>query len=738
MYRPSISIVICTYNRAVSLSDTLRGVSQLDYSNYEVIVVDGPSQDSTSTVLEAWSGRIKTVKCDVANLAVSRNLGIEASGGEIVSFIDDDAVPHTKWVSLLASKYADDRVGGVGGFTIDNTGRRFQSRKTLCDRFGNAHYVSAMFDERPLNRVGTPLYPSLLGTNSSFRRRALVEVGGFDHTFAYFLDETDVCLRIVDAGYQLLYEPSALVFHQFAPSDLRTSHRVKRTYYPIAVSKSYFIMRHGCAHSVEEAGRQLTAFREQVLAENESLVEGGAITDSHRVSLDQDLLRGISAGTEAAMATAPCTRGNLTMPAAANSFIRFPASQRMRIALVCQNFSPSQAAGIGRWTWMLAKGLTDRGHVVHVITRGDEEPSTQFTDGYWLHTVSDDPFAGEVVAIDKKIPNALASRAAAVRQAVRYVKSFGLDLMSFPIWDLEGIACMDEPDIAIAMSLHTTFGLAKSYTKEWSIRPLQEHFEVEPTIAAEHRLLEAVPTILANSTAIVNDLTRMSGVDLTAKATVIPHGTTDPFISNPLRRAMRTPDTKPVRLLYAGRFEARKGFDIAATVFDKLLQMGRDVEIDMIGDELSPRVVSWLTSLGATRLLGHPRVRLGGVVDRERLDDMLSSADIVLFPSRYESFGLVAIEAMAAGAPVVALRTGGLAEVIKEGISGRLVEADGREVQAILDVLIPMIGDSSLRRELSRGARETFQRLFTLDIMIDGVERALKSALEKKEKAVGT
>jgi glycosyltransferase involved in cell wall biosynthesis len=93
---------------------------------------------------------------------------------------------------------------------------------------------------------------------------------------------------------------------------------------------------------------------------------------------------------------------------------------------------------------------------------------------------------------------------------------------------------------------------------------------------------------------------------------------------------------------------------------------------------------------------------------------------------------------MAAGAPVVALRTGGLPEVIKEGISGRLVEADGREVQAILDALIPMIGDSSLRRELSRGARETFQRLFTLDIMIDGVERALKSALEKKETAGGT
>lgn len=730
MYEPPVSIVVCTYNRAESLTDTLHGLSQLNYPNYEIIVVNGPSTDATTEAIAKWRNRIKTVQCDAANLAISRNLGITAAAGEIVAFIDDDAVPHPQWINRLATKYADDRVGGVGGFTIDNTGSRFQSRKTLCDRFGNAFSVSAMFDERPLNKVGTTLYPSLLGTNSSFRRSVLVEIGGFDSAFAYFLDETDVCLRIVDAGFQILYETSALVFHQFAASELRTPRRIKRTYYPLAVSKSYFIMRHGAAHSVEEAGRQLNSFRESILSENETLAEGGDIIPAHRTSLDQDLLRGIDAGTALARTASTRSKEVLVPPKASTAFNAFKTERRMRIALVSQNFTRDQSTGIGRWTWMLAKGLTERGHIVHVITRADQA-STQFVEGYWLHSLPDDPFAGEVVAINKKIPLAIASRAAAVRQAVRYVKSFGLDLVSFPIWDLEGIACIDEPNVALTMSLHTSFGLAKAHKEEWQVRPLQEHFEIEPTIAAEHRLLQEIPTILANSKAIVSDLSRLSGIDFSARTIIVPHGTTDPFAINANRRTMRANNSSKVKLLYAGRFEARKGFDIAILAFAALLH-DFEIEVDLVGDDLSPQAVSWLEALGVSHLLTHPQVRFTGVVDRETLDDMFSTADIVVLPSRYESFGLVAIEAMAAGAPVIAFRVGGLAEIVEDGVSGRLLKTGGNDIQAVVDAVRSLVQDSNLRSKLSAGARAAFERHYSLTLMIDGVEKALKLAQERR------
>ena len=111
-----------------------------------------------------------TARCD---LSVSRNIGIAAAAGDIVGFIDDDAVPHPDWLDRILAPYRDPRVGAVGGHTVDNTGRRYQARKILCDRFGNAHHVSDFFDERPLNRPGSPIYPSLLGTNSTFRMTAL-------------------------------------------------------------------------------------------------------------------------------------------------------------------------------------------------------------------------------------------------------------------------------------------------------------------------------------------------------------------------------------------------------------------------------------------------------------------------------------------------------------------------------------------------------------------------------------
>jgi cellulose synthase/poly-beta-1,6-N-acetylglucosamine synthase-like glycosyltransferase len=275
---PSFSIVINTYDRALYLDDAIRGVLQLDYPDFELIVVNGPSTDRTEEVLARWEGRIKAARCDEANLSVSRNVGIGQAAGDIVAFLDDDAVPHPQWLKRLAPHYAQERVGAIGGFTVDNTGMRWQVRKTLCDRFGNAHSVDDLFDERPLNFAGTPFYPSLLGTNSSFRREALLAIGGFDHSFAYLLDETDVCLRLVDAHWQVVYEREALVFHQFAESHVRTATRKPKTLYPSVVSKTYFIHHHGRSESALRQAEALTGYREELLRANKWLADHGDIS----------------------------------------------------------------------------------------------------------------------------------------------------------------------------------------------------------------------------------------------------------------------------------------------------------------------------------------------------------------------------------------------------------------------------------------------------------------------------
>ena len=97
-------------------------------------------------------------------------------------------------------------------------------------------------------------------------------------------------------------------------------------------------------------------------------------------------------------------------------------------------------------------------------------------------------------------------------------------------------------------------------------------------------------------------------------------------------------------------------------------------------------------------------------------------------PSRYESFGLVAIEAMAAGAPVVALAAGGLAEVVTEGQSGFLVPPDVTDGKAIAERLVTLVRDPELLSRMKGAARETFETRYTVDQMVAAAEPIYFSA----------
>lgn len=729
---PTASIVINTLNRGRYLNDALLALTGLDYPSFEVIVVNGPSSDNTAEVIDGWRGVVKALDCPDANLSMSRNIGIAAAGGDIICFMDDDAAPHPAWLKRLATVYSDPEVGGVGGFTIDNTGVRWQVRKTVCDRYGNAYNVSQYFDERPLSRPGTPYYPSLLGTNSSFRASALRGIGGFDETFAYLLDETDVCLRLVDAGWKIQYEPTALIYHQFAESHIRSNDRVARTLYPSARSKSYFVMTHGSRHNTQQAGAELASYREEIARANQWLEENGKIDGAHRFSLDEDLHRGISEGVERAL-RGNQNRGDLRFEGDLpefESFVRAGAARR-RIALVSRGYPPDNDTGIARWTKMVADELSKRGHHVHVLTESGGQPeSVSFRDGIWLHRI--DPAKGAAGPFSEKynIPEWLASWSARVWQEVQLLKSFGLEIVSFPIWDVEGIPLLDDPDITTVVSLHTTYAMAKPFKPEWNVRPLYEHHFVNRVIAAEREIFERAPVLLANSEAIIDEIENVYGVSISDRSPLVPHGTPDPLITRAERQATRNEKMRsgsPLKILYVGRFEQRKGFDIAVQVANRLVQ-SLDAEITFVGDQLTERQYELIASLDAQAILTSPRVSFAGHVDRSALDDAYVDSDIVLMPSRFESFGLVAIEAMAAGRPVIALRVGGLAEVASEENGCISIVEDGHEIQTFADEIAKLDCNRDVLAKRGLMARQSFENSYSATVMASGIERVYEAA----------
>src|SRR5689334_12230016 len=116
------SVVINTYNRARLLRQALHSLDYQDYDDFEVVVVDGPSTDGTDEVIAEYAARgaIKAGKCPERNLSISRNIGISMTAGDVVAFMDDDAVPERGWLSGLARTFKEHGASGVGGPVYNN------------------------------------------------------------------------------------------------------------------------------------------------------------------------------------------------------------------------------------------------------------------------------------------------------------------------------------------------------------------------------------------------------------------------------------------------------------------------------------------------------------------------------------------------------------------------------------------------------------------------------------------
>lgn len=302
---PSFSIVISTCDRRELLQEALESAARQRYPEFEIVCVNGPSADGTDSLLDAWRDRIKVCACPERNLSMSRNIGIAAAGGEIIAFMDDDATAPQDWLMELARGYSDASVAAVGGCVRDHTGTAWQSRVCVADRYGDVRYypgvAEAVKAEGTPETWGTRKYFSPVGTNVSFRRAALVEIGGFDENYAYHLDETDVLLRLTDAGKKIKFCEPAEVTHAFAGSNLRRSDRTPVSLYHQARSKTYFILRHAApVFGREAAERRIAAYLAWLASTVQAAFRRGRLDKSNLERLKEELEQGRKAGEELA------------------------------------------------------------------------------------------------------------------------------------------------------------------------------------------------------------------------------------------------------------------------------------------------------------------------------------------------------------------------------------------------------------------------------------------------------
>ncbi len=241
MTHPPVSVVVVSRGRPAELNLCLTGLCQLDYPQFEVVVV---ADAESRTGLGVFQRRIKLVHFEEPNISAARNAGIAQAAGEIVAFIDDDAVPEPTWLRHLIAPLLDPNVGISGGFVIGRNGISLQwaARKVAPD--GEAQAIEDWGHDPRVFDPKEGVIAKTEGTNMAVRRVLLNDIGGFDEAFAFYLDETDLNMRLAETGIQTALVPLARVHHGFAQSDRRTAGRVPRDLTEIGASTAVFQRKH--------------------------------------------------------------------------------------------------------------------------------------------------------------------------------------------------------------------------------------------------------------------------------------------------------------------------------------------------------------------------------------------------------------------------------------------------------------------------------------------------------------
>jgi O-antigen biosynthesis protein len=197
---PRISVVVCTYNGSRTLRECLNGLRQVDYPDYEIIVVDDGSTDRSPDIAREFGVRL--ISTENRGLSAARNTGLEAATGEIVAYIDDDAYPDPHWLTYLAATFRKTRHAALGGPNIAPPGDGDTADAVVNAPGGPVHVL--------LSDTEAEHIP---GCNMAFRKSCLEALGGFDPQFRAAGDDVDLCWRIQQKGWTIGFHPAALVWH---------------------------------------------------------------------------------------------------------------------------------------------------------------------------------------------------------------------------------------------------------------------------------------------------------------------------------------------------------------------------------------------------------------------------------------------------------------------------------------------------------------------------------------------
>lgn len=420
-----------------------------------------------------------------------------------------------------------------------------------------------------------------------------------------------------------------------------------------------------------------------------------------------------------------------------------PAGQRkerrLRVLMLAWEYPPHIVGGLGKAVGDLARELAAQGHDVHVVTRAPDDAAqtaapqpyaTTVEFGVTVHRVPVLQSLDPVPFVDWVFQMNVAFAGCAAQLLAHGAR---FDVLHAHDWLVAAAAAELRAAAPMVATVHAT-----EYGRRGGCLggPVSSRLH-----AQEARLLAAADEVIVCSEAMRAEL-RRAHPDAPAEPRVIPCGHAVPARAaaddTPSSHAL-SPATKagpsspspaealPPRradapvLAFLGRLVPEKGAQVLLTALPHLLAEFPALTLVIAGEgPLRPELETQAASFGE-------RVRFAGFLAGDAKSALLDRADLVVMPSLYEPFGLVALEAMAAGTPLLASAVGGLAGIVTPGVDGELVPPG--DAEALAAVALMLLRDPAYAARLAVSARQTVRERY-------GMQRAAADTVMVYEAAI--
>ncbi|MEU8185467.1 glycosyltransferase family 4 protein [Micromonospora sp. NPDC049044] len=370
-------------------------------------------------------------------------------------------------------------------------------------------------------------------------------------------------------------------------------------------------------------------------------------------------------------------------------------ARHLRVLMLSWEYPPVLVGGLGRHVHALSVALAAAGHEVTVVTRHtDGAPMEEYADGVRILRAAEDPVTFPL-ATNSLLAWTMAFNHTLTRTALRATQAGAYDVIHAHDWLVAHTAMTlrDHLDLPLVTTIHATeAGRHQGWLPEEMNRTIHG---VEQWLSTESGRVIVCSGYMREQVKALFDIPA-SQVD------VVPNGV-DGRAWRARPRAVASARARfaadgPL-IGYAGRLVYEKGVQHLVHAVPRLREQHQGLRVVIAGDgpyrsELEDQ---------ARRLALCSTVRFTGFLDSTQLPAMLGATDATVVPSLYEPFGMVALEAAAAGAPLAVARTGGLAEIVESGVTG--VTFPHSDPDALAGAVGQLLDDEIFARRVARRAR---------------------------------